>query len=777
MKSASADGFGEYIFSTDYPGEFTITVEDGTGNIATTTITSFGPTEDFGGAMGSIDAPRQATRAGSKGPTYSGNTLPKPITIMGNADASYLDLSRKVVYANKGLPVSTCEGNEFVPGELLVKLKSGASLKAFAESQGLFVKEESPSGIHLIGLNVSGLDAEHALARTKEICIQLNKVSDVAYSDLNYISQTESITPNDPYYSKQWHYPMIYLPLAWEITTGSSDVIVAVVDTGIVAGHEDLQGRLTAGYDFASHYSLDDCYTGLCACDGDGIDNNPEDVADSRCIMDGGPYPLSQQWSVHTSYHGTHVAGTIGAATNNNFGVAGVDWAAKIMPIRVIGGKYYVDKDLIQALYYAAGLPNTSGTVPARKANIVNLSLGSERSCPATINYVLNDLYNAGVTVVVSAGNTGDEETTCPLSYLARCNHTISVGAVNRGSERAFYSCQGSGLTIAAPGGDEMFLNENGVFSTVRNDTSLTDTDYRYMMGTSQAAPHISGVAALMLAANPALTPDQIATILSQTAMDLGTAGTDSSYGAGLVNAYKAVAEAKRLVSPTLPQNPMIAVSKSQLIFTEDEASKTIKITNVGYGSLTLTSISDTENSGGNWLAASAREGVGSIELDVTVSRGDLSRGTYTGTIHLVSNGGNADVNVTVYVGDAPIAVPEGCQNNSIYILAFDAMYFYPVSLAIAPMTRSSYTIQGLPSGSYYLFAGTDCDNDDYICDQDMDYCGAYPSIDSPAAATVTGMTYTPNIGISVARTSARGTGLLHKMPISRVINRKATSK
>lgn len=163
--------------------------------------------------------------------------------------------------------------------------------------------------------------------------------------------------PNDPKYSQQWHYPIMGLEQAWDITTGSANVIVAVLDTGIFP-HPDLKANVIAGYDFVS-----DVYS---AGDGNGIDPDPTAVATAN----------------DDAIHGTHVAGTIAAASNNRIGVAGVAWLSKIMPIRVLGSQGGRDSDIINGIAYAAGLANTSGTLPAKRADIINMSLGGTASSP-----------------------------------------------------------------------------------------------------------------------------------------------------------------------------------------------------------------------------------------------------------------------------------------------------------------------------------------------------------------------------------------------------------
>ncbi|MEW6201015.1 MAG: S8 family serine peptidase [bacterium] len=738
-------------FSTEEPGEFTITVTATNKNdlsVSTSTvITSFGPNQVYGGVKGSIIVPHQTSARTITTPTYSGNTLAYPISIK-SADESFRDLSRRVVYANKGSPTTSCEGEEFVAGEVILKLNSGISLSDFAKEHGLSIKRESASGIHLVNVDIGGLSRDDALTRTREQCLLLNKAPGVEYAELNNILHSMSI-PNDILYEEQWHYPMINLPQAWDITTGSSDVVVAVLDTGIVAGHSDIQEKLTNdGYDFVS----DEYWS----CDDDGIDSNPEDVADSRCVFDGESDPIPIDSPYHSGYHGTHVAGTIGAMTNNDIGVAGVDWSAKIMPVRVLGAGGGTDYDIIQGIRYAAGLSNDSGTAPSKKADIINMSLGGYpwRGCPIDYKDIFNETYNAGVTVFIAGGNDYSKN---GINPLARCNHVMAVAAVNRYTEKACYSNEGPEISIAAPGGQSdcentgfSYPSGDNVLSTIRDDKNGDDTYYDYYDGTSMATPHAAGVAALMLGANPSLTPDQIAALLAQTATDLGTPGTDNTFGAGLINAYKAVLEAKKLVDSYIePPNPILAVSTTKLFFSVYESSKSIIITNTGTGTLTVTSVSDTEDYGGDWITTSVESASDKITLTVNINRDGLSGVIYTGKIDVSSNGGSAQIDVMIAVNTTPPEIPPDCENTNLYVVAYDADSFDLVAQTEIPITSDSYSILGLPAEKYYIIAGTDCDDDADFCEIG-DYCGAYPFLFDVISVPVSGSVFTDGVNFNL---------------------------
>jgi subtilisin family serine protease len=731
-----------YDFTPLTPGIYKITVQardaSGLSAVASATVTCFGETGNYGAIRGTLSTSGTAQSAENISPTNSGNTLEAPISI---GEPSLRDPARRVVFDRKNSTVVPCEGGDFVTGEIMLKLKSGGTTKRFADVRALNVKKQSPNGLALIGLNTSGLSQDAAKDLTRGTCAELNSDPQVKYADLNYIYKSLAI-PNDTYYGQQWSLDLLNLPKAWDVETGSEDVIVAVIDTGIVAEHADVSGRLTGGYDFIIDY-------GGVACDGDGIDPDPEDVSDSRCVT--GPVTSSQ----FSGYHGTHVAGTIGAVTNNDFGIAGVDWHAKIMPVRVLGVVGGTSYDIIQGMLYAAGLPNDSETIPPIPAKVINMSIGGSpgSGCSNSFQDAFDSVYGAGVTAFVAVGNNYSDS---GLSPIALCDHAIAVGAVDRYAKRAPYSNAGSGMSIAAPGGYTAYSDTDGILSTVRLDEADTDNGYAYYQGTSMATPHAAGVAALMIAAYSSITPTQIATLMAQTATDLGDTGTDNVYGAGLINAYAAVVEAKRLGGSTnLPKTPSARFYPDKLYFHFNESSKNIIISNAGGGTLILTSVSDTENSGGDWIStsASAASDSGSIVVTVTVDRDGLTSNK-AGAVKLVTNAGSASIGVEMEVDNPATDPPADCLDSKIFVLVADSDY-NSVAQDVIPFSGGDYAIFGLPEASYYVMAGTDCDSDNSICEQAIDYCAYYTIGDDLAAVEVKGSEFTENIDISANSVSS----------------------
>ncbi|MFH9013412.1 S8 family peptidase [Streptomyces sp. NPDC017943] len=354
----------------------------------------------------------------------------------------------------------------------------------------------------------------------------------VAYVVPDRLNKPTAVTPNDTEYGKQWDLfestAGMNVPGAWDTTTGSG-VTVAVIDTGYVT-HSDLAANIVGGYDFISDTAV--------SVDGNGRDSNPADPGDwynaGEC---GAGVPAST-----SSWHGTHVAGTIAAATNNSKGVAGIAYGAKISPLRVLGKCGGYDSDIIDAITWASG-GSVSG-VPANTnvAKVINMSLGGSGACSSATQSAINGAVGRGTTVVVAAGN---ENTNASTASPANCSGVITVAATNRAGSRASYSNYGSIVDISAPGGETRTTTANGILSTLNSGTKTPSTEnYAYYQGTSMATPHIAGLVALMKSANSALTPAQIESAVKANARPLP--GTCSGgCGAGLADAAKTVQAVK----------------------------------------------------------------------------------------------------------------------------------------------------------------------------------------------------------------------------------------
>lgn len=409
--------------------------------------------------------------------------------------------TREAATGRGGLPAGDAP---FVPGELIVAFEPSVAAASVSRlsAAGETLEAIGPLAVEGTVLYRTTADTlEEALA----LAAALEARPDVRYAHPNYLV-FPALAPNDPGYGGQWHYGAIRLEEAWDITTGSADVVVAVVDSGILYStsdpsrrHPDLAGRVLPGYDFISRESI--------ARDGDGRDPDPYDT-----VPGGG-------------YHGTHVAGTVGAATDNGLGVAGVDWRAKLLPLRVLGDGGGALSDLVDAVYWAVG-----GSVPGVPANpnpadVVNLSLGLEsESCLPALHEALE--YAASRAVVVAAA--GNDAMPASRFTPANCPSVIAVGGTDPDGRRAWYSNYGSRVDVMAPGGDLSLSAADGVLSL---GASAGGFGYVYMEGTSMAAPHVAGVAALMRALDPSLTTAEAAEVLRATARPLSD---DECEGAGV---------------------------------------------------------------------------------------------------------------------------------------------------------------------------------------------------------------------------------------------------
>ncbi|MFC0677225.1 S8 family serine peptidase [Lysobacter korlensis] len=329
-------------------------------------------------------------------------------------------------------------------------------------------------------------------------------------------------TPNDTHYANyQWHYfeatGGIRADTAWDITNGSGQY-VAVLDTGITS-HSDLGSNIVGGYDFISDAAM--------ARDGNGRDSNAADQGDWSAAGECGTgSPAS-----NSSWHGTHVTGTVAALTNNAKGVAGVAYGAKVVPVRVLGKCGGLTSDITDAIIWASGGSVSGVTANAYPAKTINMSLGGGGACSSTYQNAINSAVSRGSTVVVAAGNSNaDVSGFTPAS----CNNVIAVASTTRTGARSGFSNYGSLIDVAAPGSD--------IASTVNSGTTTPSTEsYSLMNGTSMASPHVAGVVALMQAkAGGSLSPSTVESTLKNTLRPFPTS-IDKPIGNGIVNARAAV--------------------------------------------------------------------------------------------------------------------------------------------------------------------------------------------------------------------------------------------
>jgi serine protease len=299
-------------------------------------------------------------------------------------------------------------------------------------------------------------------------------------------------------------------------------VVVGVVDTGY-RPHADLNANILPGYDFISDTFV--------ANDGGGRDSNAQDPGDWLNPGECGPGdPATFEAS---SWHGTHVAGTIAALTNNASGVAGVAFNARVVPARVLGKCGGYTSDIADAIIWVSGGTVAGVTNNANPAKVVSISLGGGGSCGTTTQNAINSARSRGASVVVAAGNSNSNAANFTP---ANCSGVVTVAATGRNGGKASYSNFGTTVEVAAPGGG----GGGSVLSTLNAGTQGPGADsYAGYNGTSMATPHVSGVVALMLSVKPTLTPDQVTQLLQSTARAFPA--TCSQCGSGIVNANAAV--------------------------------------------------------------------------------------------------------------------------------------------------------------------------------------------------------------------------------------------
>ncbi len=381
------------------------------------------------------------------------------------------------------------------------------------------------------------LEYANDVADVEAMAQQLASGSDVEYAEPDYIMYPKAV-PNDPSYGQQWHYfesaGGLNMEAAWDISTGSANVVVAVIDTG-VRNHVDLRSNLLPGYDFISDAGR--------ANDGNGRDSDASDAGDAMSAGEcGGGYPPQDYPS---SWHGTHVSGTVAAASDNGIGVAGVAWNAKVLPVRVLGKCGGYTSDIVDGMRWAAGLSVSGVPANPNPAQVLNMSLGGTAPCTNTYQSAINAVVNAGATVVVAAGN---ESQNASQSSPANCANVVTVGATDRAGGMAYYSNYGSTVDVSAPGGEmSQWSSADAILSTYNTGQTYPGSDsYDYSQGTSMATPHVAGVIALMYSVNPELTPAEVEAALKDSARAFpAVSGSDrcstSQCGAGIVDAEAAL--------------------------------------------------------------------------------------------------------------------------------------------------------------------------------------------------------------------------------------------
>lgn len=395
-----------------------------------------------------------------------------------------------------------------------------------------------------LGVQVMRLERRTALADVQQLAQAIMAAdANVEYAEPDRILRP-LFTPNDSQYAQQWHYfettGGINLPAAWDKSTGAG-VVVAVIDTGY-RPHADLAANILPGYDFISDMFV--------ANDGDGRDSDARDPGDAVLAGEcGGGYPSQDETS---SWHGTHVAGTVAAVSNNGDGVAGAAYGATVLPVRVLGKCGGYTSDIAAGIVWASGGSVSGVPANANPARVINMSLGGSGACDITSQNAIKAARSRGTVVVVAAGNSNANAANFSP---ASCKGVVTVAATNRSGGRSFYSNYGMVVAVAAPGGDMRSSAANGILSTLNSGATTPGADsYAYYQGTSMATPQVAAVAALMLQKNASLSPDEVAARLKSSARAFPAAC--GQCGAGIVDASAAVDAAMASTTSPPPSPP-----------------------------------------------------------------------------------------------------------------------------------------------------------------------------------------------------------------------------
>ena len=395
-----------------------------------------------------------------------------------------------------------------MPGRVLVKFKDGVP------------SDRAVAALARWGLRVVGqiprlgvLAVAVPRGRERAALESLRRDPLVAYAELDHAARALEV-PNDPRWPEQWNMAIIRADLAWEVVTDTHGIVIATLDSGVDLDHPDLEARIWTHPGEVPGNGLDD--------DGNGKVDDVHGWHFYHVCSYSDCWPGENNDVQDRDGHGTHVAGIAAAEANNGIGVAGLAWGALLMPVKVLEDRYSEAwySDIAAGMVYATD----------NGAAIINLSLGGEEP-GQTLEEAVAYAHQRGVLLVAAAGNDDG-----PILYPAAYEPVLAVGATDSADRRASFSNHGPELDLVAPGVDILSTWPVG-HSTFR------------LSGTSMAAPHVAGLAALVWAAAPHLTNDEVAAIIEATAVDLGDPGRDDEYGHGRMDAYAAVAS----VGPPTP--------------------------------------------------------------------------------------------------------------------------------------------------------------------------------------------------------------------------------
>jgi serine protease len=420
--------------------------------------------------------------------------------------------------------------------QIIVKWREGATgSSAVSRTQKL----SSFAGVRLqpkgqIAQKMDVLKLERRLDKEEleEVLAQIARNPDVEYAVPDHRRYAHRV-PSDTLFLEQWYFrtgeiAATRAELAWDETTGSTATVVAVLDTGVLFDHPDLQGKLLNGYDFVSNLAI--------ANDGDGIDADPSDPGDWISASDRGQVEFADCEESDSSWHGTRVASLIAAVTDEGLGMAGAGWSTRILPVRVLGKCGGADSDILAAMRWAAGLPVPGVPANTTPAKVINLSLGGEGACTAAYRSAIAEITAQGTLIVASAGNESSV-----ISTPANCPGVIAVTGLRHAGTKVGFSNLGPEADLGAPAGN--CVNTSATLPclfqiTVATNTGTTDPlspswssqdQANANYGTSFSAPLVAGAAALLHAMRPDLTPSQYGALLKETAAPFPTSSSTAT--------------------------------------------------------------------------------------------------------------------------------------------------------------------------------------------------------------------------------------------------------
>jgi len=548
------------------------------------------------------------------------------------------------------------------------------------------------------------------------------------YTILPNIAVSSHAFSSDPEYYRQWNHVAINLDTALNsIGSTVKEVVVAVLDSG--RPEVGSRAYYDTNYvddemDFLDEIFLNNSLYTNGGNDGNGVDADATDAA----------------WAYETfTSHGTHVASTI-AAKNNGYKINGM--AVKVMPIRVLPNYPYAGglNGILEGFKYAAGLPNSSGQLPSKRADVINASLGAASSEYCSF---LDPILASGIIFVASAGNDGNSMS----SYPASCPGVISVAAIDKDFNRAPYSQYNANVDIAAPGGFTDFGDRNGDGVSDGVYAWGNQNELKAIQGTSMASPHVAGAIALMKSVQPTLTYDDVSSILASGGMtnDIGSVGRDNLFGHGSLDVAKAISSLSNFNSETA--NTFGSLSQSRYDFGSSEVSIDMKLSKYGSGDLKVTGLTADNTEGLSYTYEADAEGFG--DYVISLDRSVYENGTFHNAIYFkFDNNTYARGYITYNVGPEP---PLGSLELAVIGIRDSSGEYIASKSQRLDLTSGTadFTFTDLKPGPYDIVIATDIDSDGLSCSRG-EFCRYFPFDTSFGAFTLTADTDIGTLGLSI---------------------------